>query len=220
MPSALQPASEIPLQIGPHAVTLRASLRVAVALEALPGGIASLWDGIARQKITTLHALIRTAATDRQQADMFLAYASTIPLVQFAHPAQAACLALLAAILAPAQGEATPSPEPVDPMPLAQFFTELFSRATSWLHWPPSEVWNASVAEIVTAIEAQAERELRLSGVNPDAIPANNGRGGNIYTKERLQQIDELTGLPEDSPIMDPEFDRSALRALKMRHSV
>lgn len=66
----------------------------------------------------------------------------------------------------------------LDPMPLSRFFTELFSRATSWLHWPPSEVWNASVAEIVTALEAQAERELRLAGIQPEdkARKPSNGR--------------------------------------------
>lgn len=208
MSSALHPASEIPLQIGAHAVTLRASLRVAVALEALPGGIASLWDGIARQKLSALQAVIRAGATDRQEADRLLTHAATIPLARFADTAQAACLALLVAVLMPAQGDDTPA-EPSDPMPLSQFFTELFSRATSWLRWPPSEVWNASVAEIVTALEAQADRDLRLAGISPDTIPANTGKGGNIYTKERLQQIEEQG--------FDPSFDREGLRALKAK---
>ncbi|NPD17304.1 hypothetical protein HOY34_19135 [Xinfangfangia sp. D13-10-4-6] len=139
-------------------------------------------------------------------AEIALAYAATIPLAQIAPLAQAACLALFAAILAPAQGEGTPSPAPAsDPMPLSRFFTELFSRATSWLHWPPSEVWNASVAEIVTALEAQAERELRLAG-----IPSDKGKGPEVYTPERLREI-EADGI-------DPAFDRAALQALKARH--
>ncbi|MGA0539055.1 hypothetical protein [Neotabrizicola sp. VNH66] len=208
MPSALQPASEIPLQIGPHAVTLRASLRVAVALEALPGGIASLWDEIARQKLTPIHAVIRTAATNRQEAETLLAHAAALPLVQFHGAAQAACLALLVSLLQPAQGEATPS-EPSDPIPLAQFFTQLFSLATSWLRWPPSEVWNASVAEIVTALEAQSDRELRAAGLTPDTIPANSRKGPGVYTKERLRQIEEQG--------FDPAFDREGLRALKAK---
>lgn len=206
MPSALQPAAEIPLQIGPQAVMLRASLRVAVALESLPGGIASLWDGIARQKLTALYAVIRAGATDRAEAERLLAHAATVPLVRFADTAQAACLALLSAILAPAEGGAEPS-EPSDPMPLPVFFTELFSRATSWLRWPPSEVWAASVAEIVTALEAQADRELRRAGVTPDAIPANSAKGPTVYTKERLQQIEEQG--------FDPAFDREGLQRLK-----
>lgn len=208
MPSALQPAAEIPLQIGPHAVTLRASLRVAVALESLPGGIASLWDGVARQKLTTIHAVIRASATDRAEAERLLTHAARHPLAQFAQCAQAACLALLSAILAPAEGGAEPS-EPSDPMPLPVFFTELFSRATSWLRWPPSEVWAASVAEIVTALEAQADRELRAAGVAPDTIPAHKGKGPTIYTKERLQEIEEQG--------FDPAFDREGLQCLKAK---
>lgn len=107
-------------------------------------------------------------------------------------------------MLAPAQGEATPSEPATDPIPLSQFFTELFSRATSWLHWPPSEVWNASVSEIVTALEAQAERELRRAG-----IPIDTAKGGEVYTKERLQEIEDQG--------FDPTFDREALWNLKAK---
>ncbi|MCB5411875.1 hypothetical protein [Pseudogemmobacter faecipullorum] len=203
MAKALRPVTEVLLQIGVHAVTLRASLQVAVALEALPGGIASLWDGIARQKITALHSVIRAGATDRQEAEKLLAYAAGLPLVQFLGPAQAACLALLASILAPAEGEASPSPaRQAERMTLARFFTELFSQATSWLRWPPSEVWNASVAEIVTALEARAERELRQAG-----IPSDKAGGAEVYSKERLRQIDEQG--------FDPEFDRAGLARLR-----
>ncbi|MDO9581865.1 MAG: hypothetical protein Q7J24_01955 [Desulfomicrobium sp.] len=206
MPETLHPASETLLLHGPHAVTLRASLRVAVALETLPGGIAATWDEIARQNLSALHAVIRAGATDRQEAERLLTYAATHPLGQFVHTAQAACLALLASVLPPAEGEATPSDTPSNTMPLARFFAELFSSATSWLHWPPSEVWNASVAEIITALEMQADRELRKAG-----IPTDTGKGGDIYSKERLQQIEEQG--------LDPAFDRAALRALKAKHT-
>ncbi len=205
MINVLQPATEIPLCCGSHTVTLRASLRVAVALESVSGGITSLWENVAQQKLTALHAVIKEAATDRLQAELFLSHASRVPLVQFVGSAQAACLTLLASILAPAQGEATPTEPSTDPMPLAQFFTELFSRATSWLGWPPSEVWNASVAEIVTALEAQAERELRRAGVTP----SDKLKGRDVYTKERLQEIEEIG--------FDPAFDRAGLQALKAR---
>lgn len=187
--------------IGPHAVTLRASLQVAVALENLVGGIAATWDDIARQKLTALQAVIRASATDRQEAERLLSYSATHPLASFVSPAQAACLALLVSVLAPAEGEATPSEPATAPMTLSQFFTELFSRATTWLHWPPSEVWNASVSEIVTALEAQAERELRRAGVTSESKAAT--------TAQRQTNID--SGL-------DPEFDREGLRALKARH--
>lgn len=201
MPTALHPATEIPLHHGRHAVTLRASLRVAVALENLPGGVAATWDDIARQKLTALHAVIRAAATDRQEAESLIAYAATQPLVSFVMGAQAACLALLLSLHSAAQGEAPNSDPSSGPaIPLGQFFTELFSRATSWLGWPPSEVWNASVAEIVTALEAQADRELRRAGLTPDDTPA----------KAAQRQANLAAGL-------DPDFDRAGLRALQAR---
>lgn len=206
MPDTLRPASEILLRHGPCAVTLRASLRVAMALETLPGGIAATWDEIARQNLSALHAVIRAGATERQEAERLLTYAATHPVAPFIHSAQAACLALMAAVLPLAPGEVPASDTPSDPMPLAQFFAELFSRATSWLHWPPSEVWNASVAEIITALEMQADRELRKAG-----IPTDTAKGGDVYSKERLQQIEEQG--------LDPAFDRAALQALKAKHT-
>ncbi|RWR26676.1 hypothetical protein D2T29_20155 [Sinirhodobacter populi] len=80
MPGAIAPAPEVLLRHGTHIVTLRASLRAAVALDALPDGMLSVWDGIARQKLTSLYAVIRVAATDRQEAERLLAHATTIRL--------------------------------------------------------------------------------------------------------------------------------------------
>jgi hypothetical protein len=201
MATALQPASEILLRHGPYAVTLRASLRAAVALETMAGGIAAVWDDIARQKLTALYAVIRATATDRNEAERLLAYAATKPLGPLVIEAQAACLALLMVILAPAQGGATNTETTTGPeIPLRQFYTELFSLATSWLHWPPSEVWNASVAEIVTALEAQAERDLRRVRVTPEDEGA----------KAAQRQANIAAGL-------DPDFDRAGLQALKSR---
>lgn len=199
MQTALQPASEIPLQLGPHIVMLRAPLRVAVALEALPGGIASHWDEIARQKTAALHTVIRLAATDRQQAEALLAYGARNPYAQFHGSAQAICLTLLSSLLMPAKEEAVATSS-AKPVPLTQFFSELFCRATSWLHWPPSEVWNASVAEIVAALEAKADHELRRAGVSPsNKQPDFDQRQANIEAG------------------LDPDFDRAGLHALKAK---
>lgn len=201
MSFALQPAAEIPLRCGAHAVTLRASLRAAVALEALPGGIASLWDGVARQTLTALHAVIRAAATDKAEAESLLTHAAGVPLVQFLGHAQAACLALLSTVLDTAQGEASASTGPR--IPLRQFLTDLFSLATSWLHWPPSEVWNASLAEIAAALDAQASRELRLAGITPETCA----------DKTEQRQANIAAGL-------DPDFDLAAFDALQARLGV
>jgi hypothetical protein len=201
----IRPASEIPLLHGDHAVTLRASLRAAVALDALPGGFGGVFDDLARQSLPAIHAVIRAAATDRQEAERLLAFAATKPLASFLISAQAACLALIMTLLPEKQGEAPPTGKGV---PLSEFFASLYRYATGWLGWPPSEVWNASIAELEEALSAHIDRLLKLtpgaSSTTPPPGPSTD------YTPERLKQIEEQG--------FDPAFDREGLRALKARH--
>ena len=208
MPGTVQPAPEVLLCCGTHAVTLRASLRAATALESLPGGIAVVWEDTARQKLTALHAVIRAAATDRADAERLLAHAAVTPLAHFAHTAQAACLALMSGILkADDQGEATPSStEPAKP--LRDYFSDLFGYGTGWLGWPPSEVWNASIAELEAGFLAHVDRVVKMT---PGAVPVSTDKATSIYTPERLRQIEDQG--------FDPAFDRQALQSLKARHT-
>lgn len=209
MPGTVQPAPEILLCCGTHAVTLRASLRAAMALESLPGGIAVVWEDTARQKLTTLHAVIRAAATERVGAEQLLAHAATTPLEHFAHAAQAACLALLSGFLKTDEpGEATPtSGEPAKPF--RDYLADLFRYGTGWLGWPPSEVWNASIGELEAAFLAHVDRLVKMTpGDSVNGKVASEGD----YTSDQLRQIEEQG--------FDPAFDREALRALKSRHGL
>lgn len=208
MPGIVQPAPEVLLCCGTHAVTLQGSLRAAMALESLPGGIAVVWEDTARQKLTTLHAVIRAAATDRAGAEQLLAHAATTPLGHFAHTAQSACLALLSGFLnADDQGEATPSSaEPAKPF--RDYLADLFGYGTGWLGWPPSEVWNAGIGELEAAFLAHVDRLVKMT---PGAVPANTDKATGIYTPERLRQIEDQG--------FDPAFDRQALQSLKARHN-
>lgn len=208
MPGTVQPAPEVLLCCGTHAVTLRGSLRVAMALESLPGGIAMVWDDIARQKFTTLHAVIRASATDRAGAEQLLAHAATMPLVRFVSTAQAACLTLLSGVLETEdQGEATPSTDrPV--RLLRDYFAELFSYGTGWLGWPPSEVWNASIRELEAAFLAHVDRMVKMTH---GAVQSSTSGSAERYTSERLHQIKEQG--------FDPDFDREGLSALKQKLS-
>ena len=209
MPGTVQPAPEVLLCCGTHAVTLRASLRAAMALESLPGGIAVVWEDTARQKLTALHAVIRASATDRAEAERLLAYAATTPLAHFAHTAQAACLALLSGFLkTDDQGEATPSGDGPT-KPLRDYFADLFSYGTGWLGWPPSEVWNAGIGELETAFLAHVDRLVKMT---PGASAKGKQAGEGDYTPDRLRQIADQG--------FDPAFDRQALRALKSRHGL
>ncbi|MBW7056971.1 phage tail assembly chaperone [Paracoccus bogoriensis] len=197
----IAPAPEVPLHHGPHAVTLRASLRAAVALDAMPGGFAAVWDGLAGQKLTTLHAVIRAAATDRAEAERLIAHTATHPLAQFALCAQAACLALIAAYLPVDQGKAPLSSAPA--RPIRDHLADLYRFGTGWLGWPPSEVWNASPAELEAAVLAHVDRLVMMT---PDAEAPEDAAARNAQ-----RQANIAVGL-------DPEFERDALRALKAKH--
>lgn len=206
MPGTVQPAPEVLLCCGTHAVTLRASLRAATALESLPGGIPVVWEGIARQKLTTLHAVIRASATDRSEAERLLTHAATQPLAQFTHTAQAACLALLSSFLkADDLGDTTPTPTSNGAAkPLRDYFADLFSYGTGWLGWPPSEVWNASIGELEAAFLAHVDRLVKMTP----------GAG----TKQAAE-ADEAQRTANAEAGLDPEFDRAGLRALKQKHA-
>lgn len=202
MPGTIAPAWEVLLCHGAHPVTLRASLRAAVALDALPGGIAAVWDGLARQKLTTLHAVIRACATDRAAAELLLVYAAKEPLAPFQGPAQAACLALLSVILRTDAGEA-PAPSSGAVKPISDHLADLYRYGTGWLGWPPSEVWNASPAELEAAILAHFDRLVKMTpGADAPEDAASN---------EAQRQANIAAGL-------DPDFDRDGLRALQAKH--
>ncbi|MFG6081399.1 hypothetical protein ACEUZ9_002019 [Paracoccus litorisediminis] len=203
---SLKPAYETTLRYGSHAVTLRASLRAAVALDQLPGGIPGAWDNLMRQSYSGIRQVILATATDRAAAFCLVSSLSCKPLASFVGEAQAACLDLLAALLkagdddaaeASSQGGASGKP-----MPLREYFTTLYQYATGWLGWPPSEVWNASPAEIEAAFLAHTDRLVKMT---PGAISKVSGGSDQA---QRQANID--AGL-------DPDFDRAGLQALKAR---
>ena len=202
MPGPIVPAPEVLLQHGSHTVVLRASLRAAVALDRFPGGFAALFVQIGRQSLTALHAVIRASATDRAEAERLIAHAATHPLALFLGPAQAACLALLSVILSTDEGEA-PLPPSIPPKPLCDHLADLYRFGTGWLGWPPSEVWNASPAELEAAFLAHVDRLVQMT---PGAEAPKQ-----TTASDAQRQANIAAGL-------DPEFDRAGLHALKQRH--
>lgn len=206
----LQPAFEIVLEAHGHTVTLRASLRAAVTINAMPGGFPSVCDQIARQSLSAIRAVIRASATDQQDAHRYLAAVKDMPLQESLPDAQAACLAVLVSIL-PKQEEAPQSHATAsDTVSPEDFYQSLYSYATGWLCWSPIAAWKASPAEIAEALNAQSDKVARmtpgLSG-DPDQTTASTS---NVYTAERLQEIEELGH--------DPAFDRGAFERLKAQH--
>lgn len=208
----LQPAHEIDLQHGGAAVTLRASLRAAVALSDYPEGFAGLVHEITRQSLTATRAVILAAATDRREARSYLRQTAILPLASFLPNNQAAALAILAALFqagddaqtdAPSQGGKSKDTTPGKPW--REHYSDLFRFGTGWLGWPPETVWTASPAELSEAFAAHADRLIAMNGGSKDEDPADNGV--NIYTPEKMREIEELG--------FDPAFDRAALHKLK-----
>jgi len=81
-------------------------------------------------------------------------------------------------------------------------FADLYRYGTGWLGWPPSEVWNASPAELEAAVLAHFDRLVMMT-------PGADAPEGD---KDAQRQANIAAGL-------DPEFDREGLHALKARHS-
>lgn len=212
---ALQPAYEIDLTHDGRTVTLRASLRAAVAIDNHELGFAGLVDQISRQNLTAIRAVILATATDRREAQSYLAAIADKPLSSFLQDAQAACLVVLSALFqagddsadqAPSQG--TTNGKTVS---LRAYFQNLYQYATGWLGWSPADTWASSPAEIEAAFKAHVDRLVKMTpgASSDDKTKAATGPDSNIYTPERLREIEELG--------YDPDFDREALRKMKAK---
>ena len=132
---------------------------------------------------------------------MIMACGKVMVTAGCASGSQAACLALIAAYLPVDQGEATPSPAPA--RPIRDHLADLYRFGTGWLGWPPSEVWNASPAELEAAFLAHVDRLVMMTpGTEAPEDTA---------ARDAQRQANIAAGL-------DPEFDREGLRALKAKH--
>ncbi|TGN68269.1 hypothetical protein E4L95_01925 [Paracoccus liaowanqingii] len=205
---SLQPAFEIVLEAHGQTVTLRASLRAAVTLDAMPGGFPQVHNQISRLSYTAIRAVILATATDRQAAHRFLAASADMPLRESLPDAQAACLAVLASILPQPDEAAQSRATTAEAMPLRAYFQTLYEYATGWLGWTPAEAWAASTTEIEAAFAAHVDRLVKMTpGMSGDQSTRS---ASTTYTAERLREIDDLGH--------DPAFDRAAFAKFKARH--
>jgi len=204
----LRPAFETILQHGNHAVTLRASLRAAVNIDNLDGGLPAVLQRLAQGHLTTVRAMIRASATDRPQAERLLSSLNRRPLRTFMDKATPACLELIAHLLPTPDAQAKPSSTTraeTAGKPWGEHFATLYGYATGWLRWPPETAWNASADEIEAAFRAHVEALIAKNGGKGDEAEI----GATTYTTERMAEIEELG--------FDPAFDRAGLRALQAK---
>ena len=210
----LRPATEIVLTHAGNSVVLRASLRAAVAIDHLDGGIPAVLERLTQGYLSTIRAVIRAAATDRQQAERFLSSLDGHPLRPFMDEATPACLATVAAVLpSPEDDQAKPSSTTCTETtgkPWADHFADLYRYATGWLSWTPEAAWNASADEITTAFAARVDHLIAVNGGKRDDDQDDDQAGPvDVYTPEKMREIEELG--------RDPAFQRDKLRALKAR---
>ncbi|WP_273688893.1 hypothetical protein [Ketogulonicigenium vulgare] len=199
MPAPIQPAPEIVLCHGEHVVVLRASLRAAMELSKRPDGLAGLYKDLTQNSIRAIHAVIRHSNTDRVMAERLIVATANKPLASFMVEAQAACLSLLAQLLPMNDDHAPQATANAAPRPLSEYLGTLYTYATGWLNWPPSEVWNASVHEIEVAFMAHVDRLAMMNGTKESKPDNQAQREANIKAG------------------LDPDFDRAGLAALKAK---
>lgn len=209
----VRPCPEFVLVHAGNSVTLRASLRAAVELASYENGIAGLVEQLSGASLTALKFVI-TASAPRPEAEAFLGAVQDQPLHGFQHSGQAAGLALIHAILPkPVEGAESTTKSAASTTPAAkakpwsEYFSDLYSYATGWLSWTPSETWSASPAEIEAAFRAHTDRLIAMSGTSDDSTDTpRRAKPSRLNEEERQANIDQ--GL-------DPEFDRAGLARLK-----
>ena len=211
--TTLRPCTEIALTHAGNSVVLRASLRAAVNIDNLDGGLPAVLDRLAGGHLSTVKATIRAAATDRHQAERFLSSLDGQPLRPFLEEAAPACVALVAATLpSPEDDQAKPrstTRAETTGKPWAAHFTDLYRYATGWLGWTPATAWDASCDEITTAFAAHVGRLVAVNGGKRDDEADDPAGPVNVYSADRMTEIEELGH--------DPAFQRDKLRALKAR---
>lgn len=193
---------DIRLAHGSYTLRLRPSLRAAMRLERLHNGYGPLFDKLAAFHIGTVHEIIRTVATDPEQADRFLASFAAAPLQRLAEITQEPLAALITGCLPKSSKDAGQG----KPVPWHDAYAQLYRFGTGWLQWTPQETWAATPDEILEAVEGHISKLKAIHGAADDE---GDDHTQDDYTAERLHQI-EAQGT-------DPAFDRAALHALKAK---
>jgi hypothetical protein len=198
----LRPAyDEIVLEHGSHVVILRPSLRAASTLERSHGGFERLFQRIAEFHTGTVREIIVTAATDRKDAAAFLDSMLQLPLGRVVESMQISLFQLCTGFFPKADDKPARSGER---MPFPDYYRALFRRTTGCLHWAPREVWNATIAEIIDAIDGHNDLMVSIYG--------------SADHKAADRQPDPEQAARNIAAGFDPEFDRIGLQALKAKY--
>ncbi|MDW9447456.1 hypothetical protein GOA58_07100 [Sinorhizobium meliloti] len=187
-----------------NAVVLRPTLRAAVTLEARFGFPAMFW-ALEEGNITIISEIILVSnRSGNQNAAGLLSSLSASPLSTFIGPARMP-LAELVSMLMPARDPNTKHvPASGKPVAWAEYYADLYERATGWLGWTPAEAWAATPTEIERAYSGHIAK-----------LKAIHGSGEEDKQPAKAPDPDQAARTTAEG--LDPEFDRTSLRALKAK---
>lgn len=198
---------EATIHYGDVTVVLRPSLRAAMTLERLhAGGWPELLRKIEECDTATIKAILRAAAVDRSALEALFRAFSHRPLAELASAVLPPLGELLSLFLAPDDDQGDKPVPTTNARPWQDAYSELFKIGTGWLAWTPATTWAATLPEIEQAQRGNLDQLRAIHGGGDQDDSTNQGTG-NIYTDERLREIEALGH--------DPAFDRAAAHKLK-----
>lgn len=199
-----QAYNKIALEYRGNTVFLRPSLLAATYLERLHNGFPALLQRVQAFDLSTIRAIITSAATDKHEAKTFLSGIKDAPLSTIQNVTTAPAFVLITALMNPStQGEAAKAPTDSKPIAWQDLFADLYKIATGWLGWTPAQAWAATLHEITNAFDGHVAKLKAIHGAADETTDTPT-----MTDDQRQANID--AGL-------DPEFDRSGLDALKKR---
>ncbi|UXT48180.1 hypothetical protein FY136_02620 [Agrobacterium tumefaciens] len=195
---------EVRIAHGGNTVTLRPTLRAAATLEARYG-FPALFRALDDLSFTIVSDIILTVANCRDDAAAFLrSEAAGRPLFSFFMAVRRPLAELISMFMPAPDLKAKPSTGSGKPVPWADAYADMYAGATGWLGWTPETAWNSTPTEISRAMSAHFDR-LVTTGVLQRT------------DKQAAKEADPEQAKRNEAAGLDPEFDRDALRAMKMK---
>lgn len=196
--TAVARPDEITLALGDTTARLRPCLRAAAYFA--NEGLANLSQRVGDFHLGTIHTLIKSTATDKQEASAFLAALDATPLKVASGVVTVPLLAVIAGFVPVPDDDAKPAKHG-KPIPWPALYREFFRTATGWLGWMPEAAWQATPTEISEAFAGHIAKLKAIHGTSDD-----EDKKPDLYSADQMKETDE--GL-------DPNFDREGLRRLK-----